>query len=155
MQGVFPSFFSDREDPRLAAAEKEKSEEKTDGNGESLKQPVIEPVIKKSVESSRLVVVGSAEFVNDTVLGISQSMGQERFLNSLEFLQNIVDWSVADDDLLAIRSRGVHARLLEPMSRGGQAFCEWLNYLLALMILAGVSIFGAVRVRREKPMELV
>ncbi|MBU0481043.1 MAG: Gldg family protein [Proteobacteria bacterium] len=160
MQGVFTSYFADREDPRLTAPAEEEGEAEENGNGngngddESKGKLPREPIIKKSAESARLVVVGSAEFINDTVLGISQSMGQERFLNSLEFLQNLVDWSVADDDLLAIRSRGAHARLLVPMSRKGHAFWEWLNYLLGLLILAGVSGYGAVLARREEPMEL-
>ena len=111
-------------------------------------------MIKESPGSSRLVVLGSSEFVSDTVISIAQSMGQDRFLNSLEFLQNIIDWSVEDEALLTIRSRGSHARLLYPLSRGEQAFWEWLNYGMALAALLFVSLYGARRRHREKPMEL-
>jgi len=157
VQGAFESYFAGREDPRLAKEYEETVGKADDDDPDKTEQGRLppEPLIRKSVDSARLVVVGSSEFINDTVLGISQSVGQDRFLNSLEFLQNLVDWSVADEDLLAIRSRGSHARLLNPMSGKAQVFWEWLNYGVALLLLLGVCLFGAARVRKEEPMELV
>jgi ABC-2 type transport system permease protein len=178
-QGVFDSYFADRPDPRVAAqAKKEKAEEDNGVQEESLAasadqkgQPPYPaakpkgkdkesakaklpdaPPIKKSPESSRLVVVGSAEFINDTVFSISQSMSQDRFLNSLNFLQNLVDWSVEDEELLVIRSRGTYARLLMPLSRQQQTFWEWLNYGVALLALLVVSLYGGLRQRKERPL---
>jgi len=110
------------------------------------------PVIKSSPESARLVVVGSAEFVNDTVFSISQSMSQDRFMNSLSFLQNLVDWSVEDEDLLVIRSRGTFARLLMPLTHQQQTFWEWMNYGVAILALLGVSLYGGLRRRKERPL---
>ncbi|MDH3394458.1 MAG: GldG family protein, partial [Desulfobulbaceae bacterium] len=157
VQGTFGSFFADKPDPRLI-----KDEEvipAADGSTPDPKTPkppedLPEPLLKKSTQSARLVVVGSADFVNDTVIGISRSIGQDRYLNGLEFLQNIVDWSVEDDDLLAIRSRGQHARLLAPMERKLQTFWEWLNYGLALLSLLAVSLYASRRRRRERPITL-
>ena len=157
VQGTFSSFFADKPDPRLI-----KDEEvipAADGSTPDPKTPkppedLPEPLLKKSTQSARLVVVGSADFVNDTVIGISRSIGQDRYLNGLEFLQNIVDWSVEDDDLLAIRSRGQHARLLAPMERKLQTFWEWLNYGLALLSLLAVSLYASRRRRRERPITL-
>ncbi len=173
-QGAFPSYFADRPDPRQAAKDKAKAKEKAAGrNGkeESLgpaddKTPLAkgqgqeqekvslpeEPVIKQSPDSARLAVVGSADFVNDTVFSISQSMSQDRYLNSLTLLQNLVDWSVEDEDLLRIRSRGTYARLLEPMSRQQQALVEWFNYGGALLALLAVSLYGGWRRRKERPL---
>jgi ABC-2 type transport system permease protein len=70
-------------------------------------------------------------------------------------MQNVIDWAVADEDLLTIRSRGSHARLLKPMSRREQTFWEWMNYGAALAALAAVSIFGANRRKKEAPMQLL
>jgi ABC-2 type transport system permease protein len=176
-QGVFDSYFADRPDPRVAAkAKKNKAEEDPGVKEESLeatagkkgvppypdtqnktKEPEKAslpdaPVIKKSAESSRLVVVGSAEFINDTVFSISQSMSQDRFMNSLSFLQNLIDWSVEDEELLVIRSRGTYARLLMPLSRPQQTFWEWLNYGAALLALLVVSLYGGLRQRKERPL---
>ncbi|MBU4262911.1 MAG: Gldg family protein [Proteobacteria bacterium] len=162
--GDFASFFQNSPDPRLQQnANKEKS-----GHDESMEEEHTEPehtqknrdlppmpIINHSPPSARLVVIGSAEFVSDTVISMSQGLGADRFLNSLGFIQNVIDWSVADEDLLTIRSRGSHARLLKPMTRQEQTFWEWLNYGVALAALAAVSIFGANRRRKEKPMQLV
>ncbi|TFG37740.1 MAG: ABC transporter permease, partial [Desulfobacterales bacterium] len=160
--GDFASFFQDKSDPRLRVnTDKEKTgqngEQKTKdaGHGEKERELPPMPIIKHSPPSSRLVVIGSAEFVGDTVISMSQGLGMDRFLNSLGFIQNVVDWSVADEDLLTIRSRGSHARLLKPMNRQEQTFWEWLNYGVALAALAAVSNFGANRRRKEKPMQLV
>jgi len=161
--GDFASFFQDRADPRLRVNTNDKEkpgqngEQKTKdaGHGEKERELPPMPIIKHSPPSARLVVIGSAEFVGDTVISMSQGLGMDRFLNSLGFIQNVVDWSVADEDLLTIRSRGSHARLLKPMTRQEQTFWEWLNYGVALAALAAVSIFGANRRRKEKPMQLV
>jgi len=164
VQGEFESFFTEKPDPRLAAAPTATEQGQTDAAGEDqaagppdpdnkAARPTF-PLIKKSPASARLVVLGSAEFLNDTIIAMSQSLGSDRFLNGLEFLQNIIDWAVEDEDLLAIRSRGAHARLLAPMSRSEQAFWEWLNYGLALAALAAVGIYGSRRRRREQPLDL-
>lgn len=157
--GSFTSYFKGRKDPRLAAADKAKKDAKDKKKDERARKLALAsaeaPVLPASPTTARLALVASSEFVNDAVFSISRSMGQDRYMNSLEFLQNLVDWSVADEDLLAIRSRGAHARLLEPMERKQQLFWEWLNYVLALAGLAGVYLFGLFKVRREKPMQLV
>lgn len=166
-QGVFTSYFADHPDPRAAKAKEKEQQPDEDGIIEEAMDAGVDkdgkakqvekaklpdaPVIKKSPESARLVVVGSTEFVNDTVFGISQSMSQDRFLNSLSFLQNLVDWSVEDEDLLLIRSRGSYARLLAPLSRQQQTFWEWLNYGVAIVALLIVSLYGGLRQRKERP----
>jgi ABC-2 type transport system permease protein len=164
LTGDFASFFQERPDPRL----QQKNKKEESGHADVGEEEVTEtehtkknqelppmPIIKHSPSSARLVVIGSAEFVSDTVISMSQGLGMDRFLNSLGFIQNVIDWSVADEDLLTIRSRGSHARMLKPMTRKEQTFWEWLNYGGALAALAAVSIFGANRRRKEKPMQLV
>jgi ABC-2 type transport system permease protein len=166
VQGSFSSFFSEKPDPRENVSADEKNGEDL-GDNPSVDENKEDPakaekqglpktaIIKKSPESSRLVVVGSSEFINDTVISISQSMSQDRFLNSLGFIQNIVDWAVEDEELLVIRSRGSNARLLIPMSRQEQTFWEWLNYGIAFLALIVVSIYGGMRRRKEQPFELI
>lgn len=162
-QGVFESFFADKPDPReqqeleqepLPEAEAEVEDESSEPAQNKQSELPKAPLIKKSPESSRLVVVGSSEFINDTVISISQSISQDRFLNSIGFLQNLVDWAVEDEELLVIRSRGSHARLLAPLSRQEQTFWEWLNYGVALLALLLVSLYGGLRRKKEKPMNL-
>lgn len=160
VQGSFASAFAEAADPRLTAEEKPAALAPgqlppAEGPGKGKKGIPLAPAIKKSPDSTRLVVVGSSEFVNDTVIGISQATNQSRFMNNLGFLQNIVDWSVEDQELLTIRARGTQARLLRPIDRQQEVFWESVNYGLALLALTVLSLYGGWRRRREAPMELV
>ena len=121
IRGSFESYFKDKPSP-FQEGETEASALGT---------------VEVSPDSSRLVVLGSAEFVDDVVMEISRSFSQDRYLLNLQLLQNIVDWAVEDEDLLSIRSRGTYARLLRPLEKDEQSFWEGLNYALAL--LAGVG----------------
>ncbi len=106
LQGSFSSYFKDKPDPRAEElrrpgrgrqqGQEGRRQRQEDAAARRRIQLPPEPVIAASPDSTRLVVVGSSEFINDTVLGISRSLGQERYLNNLEFLHNLVDWSVED-----------------------------------------------------------
>ncbi|MBL7183567.1 MAG: Gldg family protein [Anaerolineae bacterium] len=139
IRGSFESYFKDKLSP-LQEGEAEASALGT---------------IEVSPESSRLVVVGSAEFVDDVVLEISRRFSQDRYLLNLQLLQNIVDWAVEDEDLLSIRSRGTYARLLRPMEKDEHSFWEGLNYALALLAVIGIGVVWNIRQRSEEPMPLV
>jgi ABC-2 type transport system permease protein len=139
IRGSFESYFKDQSPPI------------PEGEGEAAALGTIEV----SPESSRLVVVGSAEFLDDVVLDISSSYSQDRYLLNLQLLQNIVDWAVEDEDLLSIRSRGTYARLLQPLEEDEQSFWEGLNYAVVLLALIGIGVVWNVRQRSEEPMALV
>jgi ABC-2 type transport system permease protein len=65
-----------------------------------------------------------------------------------------VDWSVEDQDLLEIRTRGSYTRLLKPLDEGEQSFWEVLNYGLALFSVVAIGIVWNVRKRSETPISL-
>jgi ABC-2 type transport system permease protein len=111
-------------------------------------------VIEASPDTARLVVIGSSDFLSDLVFQLSSSTQGDRYLNSLQFLQNAVDWSVEDLDLLAIRSRGVSSRVLKPMAAGDETIWEVLNYGIALAALVAIGVIWLTVRRREKPMTL-
>ncbi|MFZ5775915.1 MAG: Gldg family protein [Thermodesulfobacteriota bacterium] len=159
LKGSFASAFAGQPDPRLTAPPPEpKGPEQghahDDKPGKAAAAIPMAPLLQRSPDSARLVVVGSSEFASDMVISIAQSTGQDRILNSLGFLQNLIDWSVEDEALLSIRSRGSHTRLLPQLSRHEQAFWEWLNYGLALLALLLAAWHGSRRHQREEPMEL-
>jgi ABC-2 type transport system permease protein len=143
IRGSFDSFFQDRPSPFQET--------------EALTATVDAPLgtVKTSPESSRLVVMGSAEFIDDPVLELSGQLSMDRYLNNLQFMQNAVDWSVEDEDLLTIRSRGTYARLLKPLEKGEQTFWEVLNYVLVLLALGVIGGVWTLRRRSEQPMPLV
>jgi ABC-2 type transport system permease protein len=142
IRGSFESFYADRASPFEA--------------GDQVTGTVEGPVgtIKASPESARLVVIGSAEFIDDAILELSRSLSADRYLNNLQFMQNAVDWSVEDEDLLTIRSRGTYARLLKPLEREEQSLWEGLNYALVLVALIVIGGVWTLRRRSEQPMPI-
>jgi ABC-2 type transport system permease protein len=148
VQGVFESYFKDKPSPL------QDTEEPPTPGPEEVEGGTV-GTIEVSPESARLVVVGSAEFLNDIVFELSAALSQDRYRNSLQFMQNVVDWSVEDLDLLGIRSRGSSARLLNPLAEGRQSFWEGLNYAVALLAVVVIGVVWYLRRRNERPMELV
>jgi ABC-2 type transport system permease protein len=140
VRGSFDSFFKDRPSP----FESGEAETTTAGGSGG--------TIGVSPDSSRLVVIGSAEFLDDVVLDISRSLSQDRYLLNLQLVQNAIDWAVEDEDLLSIRSRGTYTRLLRPLERQQQQFWVWFNCGVALLGLIGIGVLWRAVRRSEEPM---
>jgi ABC-2 type transport system permease protein len=83
------------------------------------------------------------------VLNLASRLTADRYLTNLQFVQNAVDWSVEDLDLLAIRAHGSTSRILQPMTEQQQSLWESANYVIALVAL--VVIFFAWRARKRRP----
>ena len=148
VEGVFRSYYADKESPLLARDDgegepppAEKEAEGAAAAGEDA--PVVTGMIEKSPESARIILVGSNEAFTDQTLQLSRAAANDRFVNSLQFLENVVDWSLEDRALLSIRSRAHFARTLAPMTREQKAFWEYLNY--GVVLLGLFLIYGAHR----------
>jgi len=142
VQGQFESYFRDKPSPWAADAQASTSE-----NG-SIEAPGV--FLDQSAADARLVVFGSVHFVDDFVLELSRSLiGSDRFLNNLFLMQNAVDWSVEDLDLLTIRARGSGAPLLLPLTPEQQTAWEYVNYTLALVALLALAGLWRRRKRQE------
>jgi ABC-2 type transport system permease protein len=156
VQGVFESYFKGKPSPLTAAPTPEAGQA---AGTEPQPAPTAEVnaigTIENSPDTARLVVIGSAEFLNDVVFQLSSNLTRDRYLNTLQFMQNTVDWSVEDLDLLGIRSRGTSARVLNPLTESQQSFWEGANYVLALLALVGLGAIWRWRRQNEQPMELV
>ena len=108
-------------------------------------------MVEASPDDARLVVFGSGEFLNDTIMSLSASLHGDRYLNNLKLLQNAVDWAVDDLDLLGIRSEGVAARYLDPIDDEAKRAWEVINYAVIAFLLAVVGVLWWVRRRGERP----
>jgi ABC-2 type transport system permease protein len=164
IRGSFESYFKGKESPfevqsvatPTATVTETATETDTETGTETIETP--EPVlgtVEVSPESSRLVVVSSSEFINDTVLQILRSVSGERYLYNLQLMQNAVDWAVEDEDLLSIRSRGTYSHLLKTLDNTEQSLWEGLNYGLTLAALVALGVVSTVRRKQEQPMTLV
>ena len=140
--GSFDSFFAGKEIPT------------PEPDSTQTGSPPLGGTIAKSPDTARLTVIGSGNFIDDTVIQISSQLSADRYLNSLQFVQNSIDWSVEDLDLLAIRSRGASTRLLTPLTRDEQTGWEIANYGFALFALVLIGLWWSSRRRAERPMQL-
>jgi len=153
IQGSFASFFQDK--PIPTAPEVDPATGLPVESEEGAEESSTIGTINVSPDNARLIVIGSAEFLNDIVFDISSNLTVDSSLRSLQFMQNTVDWSVEDLDLLTIRSRGTASRVLYPLAEDGQTFWEALNYGLALLALLGIGLIWRMRSRSEEPMVLI
>jgi len=150
--GVFDSWFAGKESPLLTAAAP--ATDKATGAGESASDsgpdkaeaaPAAEElqigsVIEHSPEAARIILISSNDFLRDQVLQLAGAAGQTEYLGTLQLAANALDWSLEDELLLGIRSRGHFNRTLPPMAHGRQLFWEYLNYGLAATALAAIAL---------------
>ncbi len=106
-------------------------------------------LIEKSPASSRIVILGSNEFVADQTLQMSSMSGSTRYTNSLTLLQNTIDTALEDPALVEIRGRSNFARTLEPITDKQKMFWEYMNYVYALVLLLVIG-FGLKLKSRNK-----
>ena len=146
-EGRFQSFFKDKDSPLLPDKPDDPASSDDSAN-EDEGATVYGSVIQNSSDSAKLVVIGSNSFAEDTALSMSSRGIGVDYTVPLEFVQNIVDWSLEDAGLLEIRGRNQLARTLYPMDTSQLRTVEYINYAMAL---AGLFIVWAVRrLQRQK-----
>jgi hypothetical protein len=64
------------------------------------------------------------------------------FAENLAFVQNLIDWTNLDNDLISIRARGGSARRLERLEKPAEKAIEAVNYLLPVV---GLLVLGLYR----------
>jgi ABC-2 type transport system permease protein len=153
VEGSFVSFFKDN-----PPAETDQSADPgaTDASASTDTEALADVnLIESSPDTARLIVVGSSEFLNDTVFQLASSLSRDSDANALQFLQNTVDWATEDTDLLSIRARGTSARVLDSLTDKQETQWEAFNYAAALISLVVLGGVWQWRKRAEKPIPLV
>lgn len=161
VEGSFESFFKGKKPPLLM----DKASSAGDGTGQdkttekrtasNLTQdgattPVAVNVIDKSPESAKVIVFASGSFLSDKMLWLaSESIGSQ-YTKPIELVQNAIDWSLEDRELLSLRGRGHFARTLRATAPEVAIFFEYLNYGLALAGLGLVWLLQRNLARRQR-----
>lgn len=129
LSGSFTSAFKDKPVPAPS---------------DSAAAPTVTETVAES-PPSRILVVGDGEFFVD------QKGGGDR--DNLLFFQNMVDWLVQDEDLIAIRSREVTDRPIKPVSEPGKRLIKYANLFGSpvLVVLAGLLVW---QLRRRRNVQL-
>ena len=153
--GKFDSWFKGKPSPlRPEKAEKgaqpKNHTNKVKKNGREKPKNIITKVLEKSPESARIILFASNTFLSDTALQLASGAMGTRYEGPVQLVANVVDWSLEDRGLLAIRGRGHFARTLSPMASGQRLFWEYLNYFLAAFGLAIIWILKAMTRKRAK-----
>lgn len=152
LTGKFDSFFDESplaaEPPAAATLEGDDTGETADEETDTL--GTITRVIDRSPESARLIVLGSSTFVADQNLRTLGAVDGTVYVNSLQFMANVVDWAVEDETLLGIRARGHFNRTLPPMDETEQRVWEVLNYAFMLVGVLAVYLVNRQRAARRR-----
>jgi len=157
LEGRFDSAFKGRNSPLLAKEEKggkkEKEEKKAQDEAEGTEEAKrAEGVIERSPDGARLILVASNLLFTDQAEALLAGALGTTYRKPALFAQNLVDWSLEDQGLLALRGRdrSRFARTLEPMDAAGQRLREYLDYAL---VLAGLAVVWVVHRRRRRRLE--
>lgn len=145
LTGRFPSHYANRPSPLFEGTAEEEAAAGADRTGRTLKQ---------SLPDAHLIVLGSMDLVTDLMMQLAAQPGGEVHRNNLQLVQNLVDWSVQDTDLLAIRSAGTFARTLRPMDEGEARTFETGIVALTAALLAGVTALPFRRRRQTRALPL-
>jgi len=147
--GRFDSYFSDKSPPLLSemigAAKKTSQDSKNEEN--KSKPSFATSIITRSSESARIILFSSNDFLRDQIISMESAANGSEYLNTVQLLNNTIDWSLEDVSLLSIRSRGHFNRTLPPMERSTQLLYEYLNYGLVVILLILISIIQRWRIR--------
>ena len=90
-------------------------------------------------KETRIVAVGDGDFANETLSGPVPS--------SIEFMLNVVDWLVLDEDILSIRAKKIDPRPLDPIDDNLKAPIKYFTLLFPPFL---VVVLGLIRWRRRK-----
>lgn len=164
--GRFDSYFAGKPSPLIATegAETEISDTEQSGTDTESQAEEVEPeltlqdsvdnVIERSPESARLIVIASNDFLRDQITQLAGSANGTAYLAPFQLMANAVDSALDDSGLSGIRSRGQFNRTLPPMEVSSQRFWEYLNYALAVVVIAGIYGYVRLRTRRREQQQL-
>ena len=144
LEGVIPSFFADKPSPLFEPNAKDDPEANPSGDrtGRTLKQ---------STPNARLVVVGSSAFISDPITQQSAAPGGGVYRGNAQLMGNLVDWALADTEMLKIRSSGAFARTLRTIKPAEATRYEFINYAIGLLAILAVWLLTATRRRMTQP----
>ncbi|MFQ5718581.1 MAG: Gldg family protein [Acidobacteriota bacterium] len=144
LSGKFKSFFADKQPPTSGS-------DSASSEGGAEKSGPTQVPLKESTDT-RLVVIGDTAFISDFV---ARALGRQHggfFTENLAFVQNLIDWTNLDSDMLSIRARGGGARRLARTERGTEMAVEGANYIIPILVLLGLGTYRAWRRRNTEPL---
>jgi ABC-2 type transport system permease protein len=145
LQGKFTSLF-EKDAQTTQNTSKDATKENTDNPTSLAPQKLKDQMLKegrlmtKSSADAKLIVVGSPDFASDLGFGLGRYYGslfglKGDYESAVLFVQNLIEWSISDDSLIAIRTAGPSSRMIKTLKPEEQNQLEWMNYASAAFLL--------------------
>ena len=96
-------------------------------------------------KDTRMVICGDAEFFEDHKLSS---------MEAIELVLNMIDWMVADEDLIAIRSKDITYRPLKYVNQTGRFYIKFLNIAAIPILLILLGFYRWFTEKRRKKFDL-
>jgi len=144
LSGKFKSAWADKEapPPRIRVENEDTGAEDADSPEEE-KGDEADAKLDVSSSEGRLLVVGSSYVPTDSIISYLRRMERGKVSNMV-FLANSLDWLVQDDDLIAVRAKGVEVPPLKTLEDGVR---NTVKYGLIIGIPLLFILFGVIRWR--------
>ncbi len=107
---------------------------------------------------SRLILVGSGSLFTDNFSDLMTQALLTEYRRPAQFMQNLVDWSVEDQNMLSVLRKHSHfTRTLETLDNDEKKLWEYLNYgfvIIGLIIIFAIKNFYQKRVAKQNKLIL-
>lgn len=157
LTGSFSSYYNDHEPPVVSEpVEEEDPAEDEEAQDDAQDDAEEEPVearrsfISQSPDT-RLVVLSDAEMFSEQFASLRPA-GTE-FESNMQFALNLIDWSVEDNDMIKIRSRGATARPLD-LEGYSKASVDLVNFVVPCTVILLLGLVQLFLRRNRRPMSL-
>jgi ABC-2 type transport system permease protein len=151
LSGRFKSYWAGKESPRAPEEPLDPLQDPADPDFGATPPVASTDVPLEESPETRLVVIGNAEFLSDFVASSVLAADPSFFGENLAFMQNLIDWTNLDNEMLQIRSRGATSRRLGEIPQASRVTIEVANYLAAAAILLGLAAWFHWRRRHTVP----
>ena len=150
--GRFHSFYAGRPAPGSEPPDAPVDDETGESEIENPAPTSTSVPLEQSPET-RLVVVGNAAFLSDFVARQLAQIDGGFFAENLRFVENLIDWVSLDNELIAIRSRGVTGSRLRAVGKRTEVTVEAVNYLVPLGAL--IALGAGLHYRRRNTVSVL
>ncbi len=136
LDGGFRSFFNEAPDS-------------LDSNKKDGSIVVKTNVILNSTSSPRLILISSNNFVSDPVINLVSSSIGSRYIQPINLVENLIDWSLEDVDLLKIRGRSQFVNTLPPLAEQVMVNIEFAIYGFAFIFVIFIWSFSKFYLKKS------
>ena len=142
LSGGFQSFF--REAPIQSEIDEDNDSALIENN-----------VILDSTSNSKLILVSSNNLLSDPVINLVSSSIGSRYIEPLNLVENLIDWSLEDVDLLRIRGRSQFVKTLPPLTKQVMMNIEFAIYGFAFILVIFIWGFSKLYLKKSNSRKML